>query len=256
MPIVRRKLEHEYRFTQIPNEWLRDSRLSLKAKGLLGQLLSHAEGWNVTIGSLAKANGCGRDSVRAAVKELEDAGYLRREQSRATGGEFAEVMWATSEPQTDSPSPDLPSSGKPASVNTTLKKTIPKEEQLVKKTIDKESEFDSFWAVYPKKKDKPRARKEFGYAIGRVEFEVLLAGAIVYRDDPNRDDQYTKHPSTWLHNDAWENGVEPEKVKKLTNAEQGAMLAAQYRAEEQGQLESGAGWGNQLRSMMKGVDDE
>ena len=67
MPIVRKKLTHEYRFTQIPNDWVRDSRLSLKSIGLLAQLLSHSEGWNVTISSLATANNCGRDLIAGAV---------------------------------------------------------------------------------------------------------------------------------------------------------------------------------------------
>ena len=227
MPIVRRKLEHEYRFTQIPNEWLRDSRLSLKAKGLLGQLLSHAEGWNVTIGSLAKANGCGRDSVRAAVKELEDAGYLRREQSRATGGEFAEVMWATSEPQTDSPSPDLPSSGKPASVNTTLKKTISKNTNI-KNTITKntysdsllDEAFETFWDSYPRKAGKAQARKAFGKNALKHMTE-MLDGARRIASDPNLPEtQFIPYPATWINREGWSDEAYPQRGGgKMSNAQ-------------------------------------
>jgi len=120
--------------------------------------------------------------------------------------------------------------------------------------------FDSFWDIYPRKENKPRARKEFDKAIKRVEFTILMAGAERYRDDPNRSAEYTMHPSTWLHNDSWENELLPDRKRKMTNAEQGALLAAQYRAEEQGQLESAGARNFELESewgsMVRGVDDE
>lgn len=125
MPIQRTKMVHEHNFTQIPNDWVRDTRLSLKSIGLLSQLLSHSEGWSVTIGSLAKTNGCGRHIIRAAVQELEEAGYLKRKQLRGVSGTFAEVLWVTCEPSSPSsgyPTSEKPTSGKPTSENRTLKK--------------------------------------------------------------------------------------------------------------------------------------
>ena len=125
MPIQRTKMVHEHNFTQIPNDWVRDTRLTLKSIGLLSQLLSHSEGWSVTIGSLARTNGCGKHIIRAAVQELEDAGYLIRKQLRGVSGTFAEVLWVTSEPSSPSsgyPTSEKPTSGKPTSENRTLKK--------------------------------------------------------------------------------------------------------------------------------------
>lgn len=125
MPIQRTKMVYEHNFTQIPNDWVRDTRLSLKSIGLLSQLLSHSEGWSVTIGSLAKTNGCGRHIIRAAVQELEEAGYLKRKQLRGVSGTFAEVLWVTCEPSSPSsgyPTSEKPTSGKPTSENRTLKK--------------------------------------------------------------------------------------------------------------------------------------
>jgi len=64
MPLVRGRHSFDDQFTQIPNAWLRDNRLSLQARGLLAQLMSHAPGWNITQESLAKANNIGRDAMR------------------------------------------------------------------------------------------------------------------------------------------------------------------------------------------------
>ena len=70
-------------------------------------------------------------------------------------------------------------------------------------------------------------------ALKRETLEPILDGAKRYRDDPNRDDSFTKNPSTWLNADAWENGPEPVRGRKLTNAENAALLAQKYRGHEQ-----------------------
>ena len=73
-------------FTQIYNKALRDKRLSWRARGLLCGLLSHQEGFGITVEQLAKGgdfgtlDGEGRDAVRTALRELEMYGYLSRQQ--------------------------------------------------------------------------------------------------------------------------------------------------------------------------------
>jgi hypothetical protein len=129
MPIQRANLRNDYRYTKIPNDWVRDPRLSLKSIGLLAQLLSHSEGWSVHIASLAKSNGCGIHSIRTAIEELEVAGYLRREQRRNKVGNFSETLWITSDPVTPTSNystSENPTSDNPTSENRTLKKNISK----------------------------------------------------------------------------------------------------------------------------------
>ena len=214
MPIVRRKLKYEYRFTQIPNDWLRDPKLSLRSKGLLAQLLSHSEGWNVTISSLAKANNCGKDSIRSSVKELEDSGYLKREQSRGNGGEFAEVLWVTSEPS--SPLAGSPSSGLPAPVNPIHKNT--KEKNTIVKTnygdalLDEA--FETFWSSYPRKVGKANARKVFGkFAVEHLK--DMLDGVIRLAKDPNLPEtQFIPYPATWIGREGWQDEAYPKREVK------------------------------------------
>lgn len=98
MAITRPVLPFEGQFTQIPNAWVRDRRLSRRARGLLTELWSHRPGWRVTIKSLVGAGKEGRDAVLAMVAELRDAGYLVRVQHRAERGKFGEVEYVLADP--------------------------------------------------------------------------------------------------------------------------------------------------------------
>lgn len=98
MGVRRTALEFEGQYVQIPNAWLRDKRLSRRARGLLAEIMSHRVGWHVTTRTLATAGPEGRDAVRTALAELVDAGYLRRAQGRGEGGTFGEIEYELSEP--------------------------------------------------------------------------------------------------------------------------------------------------------------
>ena len=63
------------RYTIISKVPLEDGRLSWKARGLLSYLLSKPDNWTVVVAHLVKEAPDGRDSVRAGLRELEDAGY-------------------------------------------------------------------------------------------------------------------------------------------------------------------------------------
>lgn len=69
--------------------------------------------------------------------------------------------------------------------------------------------FTEFWNAYPRKLDKAKAFRAFKSALKRAKFEDILAGVIAYRNDPQRNPDYTKYPATWLNNDAWENEIKP-----------------------------------------------
>lgn len=122
MPVIRGHHSFDDHFTQIPNAWVRDERLSFKARGLLVLILSHTAGWSLSINTLAKQNQEGKDAIRAAINELEMLGYLTRTQINE-GGRFGESVWTTNDPS------DIPSSENPTSEKPTTKKNIIKEEQ-------------------------------------------------------------------------------------------------------------------------------
>lgn len=80
-------------YTIVSNGWLRDPRLSWKAKGLLAYIASHAAGHTLTNEQIIAEGKDSRDAIRAGLVELEQAGYLKRttvrdEQGRAAGTDF------------------------------------------------------------------------------------------------------------------------------------------------------------------------
>lgn len=96
--LIRPVLPFERQFTQLPNEWLRDKRLSYKARGLLALLMTHETGWKVTIKQLAaEAEQDGEYAISKAVVELEQHGYLIRRRARR-GGQFSADDWEVADP--------------------------------------------------------------------------------------------------------------------------------------------------------------
>lgn len=211
MPIIRRTFKFEGQFTQIPNTWLRDERLSLRAKGLLAQLLSHSEGWSVTMRSLASFNGCGRDAIRSAVRELEENGYLLRRQDRSEAGEFSEAIWETSEPVTGLPVTDYPATVNPAYKNTKEKKT--KEKNSLSDSLLEEA-FETFWSYYPRKVGKAAARSKF-FIFAKTNMAGILEGAHKLGQDPNLPPtQFIPYPATWLSREGWLDEPYPKREVK------------------------------------------
>ena len=216
-------------FTIIPNAWVRDVDLSRRARGLLAELLSHREGWDVSIESLWRTGTEGREAVRKAVQELEEAGYLRREQQGGTGGEkFGTAEYVLLDPVAKTPvhsdaqfpGDGIPGNGIPGHGNQQTKKTnLPMEgEDQTQKTIEvfggptAADAFSEFWSVYPKKVAKADARKAFAAAMKRADVDDIIAGARRLRDDPNLPEkQYIPHPGKWLRGDQWEDEPLPPR---------------------------------------------
>lgn len=114
---IKRGPTPERGFTIIINEALRDRALSFRARGILGYVLSNVEGWETNAEAIARMGTEGRDAVRTALNELEDAGYLHRHVSRGTDGRWTTdwVMYET--PQAPDVSAGQDRSGFPATDN-------------------------------------------------------------------------------------------------------------------------------------------
>lgn len=76
------RVEKNRGYTVMSNHHLRNKDLSLKAKGLLSQMLSLPENWDYTLKGLSLINRESIDAIRTAVWELEKAGYITRQQNR------------------------------------------------------------------------------------------------------------------------------------------------------------------------------
>jgi hypothetical protein len=215
MPIIRGAHDFDESFTRVPNRWLRDERLSLKAIGLLAQLHSHAIGWRLSVRSLSQANDCGIDLIRGAINELEKAGYLRREQPRGDRNQFTESVWTTIDPSLDYPSTAFPRAENPLHKKNNLKKTKDKKDMPIEL-----ERFNEFWESYPRKVGKNSALRAYTaardrYAGSAGDFEdMVVNGALALSQDPNLPaTQYVPYPTTWLNREGWHDDPYPERQR-------------------------------------------
>lgn len=72
-------------FSIIPNVALRDGSITLRARGLLGIVMSHDDGYDLATDRIAADCLEGRDAVRNAMRELEANGYISRERIAVDG---------------------------------------------------------------------------------------------------------------------------------------------------------------------------
>ena len=91
-------------YTIMSNHHLQDKRLSLKAKGLLSYMLSLPDDWDYSLKGLTVGCKDGLDSVRTAVLELEEHGYVRRQKVRNAKGQIIDYDYQVYEsPVEDAP---------------------------------------------------------------------------------------------------------------------------------------------------------
>lgn len=76
-----------------------------------------------------------------------------------------------------------------------------------KKRNDYPDDFEEFWRIYPRHEDKKKAFKVWQTALknGATADEIIAGAARYAKYRAGEPEQYTKHPSTWLNGDCWEN---------------------------------------------------
>lgn len=115
MAVIR--VEKNRNFTTMSNYHLRDKELSLKAKGLLSQILSLPDEWDYSVRGLASICLEGEDCIVATLKELEIKGYLVRKQLRDANGRLGGIEYIIYE------TPPEPYAETPPQLNTNKTKT-------------------------------------------------------------------------------------------------------------------------------------
>ena len=143
------RVEKNKGYTVMSNHHLRNKELSLKAKGLLSQMLSLPEDWDYTLAGLSLINRESIDAIRTAVWELEKAGYITRRQGRDEKGKMTAIEYTIYEqpqppaldcpvlenptadkPILENPTTDNPTSENPTQLNKDIQRTdLPKKEK-------------------------------------------------------------------------------------------------------------------------------
>ena len=130
------RVERNSGYTVMSNHHLRNKELTLKAKGLLSQMLSLPEDWDYTLAGLSHINRESIDAIRTAVWELEKAGYILRRQGRDEKGKMTAIEYTIYEqpqpmlenpipgkPMLENPTTDNPTSENPMQLNKDISRT-------------------------------------------------------------------------------------------------------------------------------------
>lgn len=88
-----RRRKRKSDFVMIQNSMFEDNRLSWKAKGLLGYLLTKPDNWTVRVTDLVKHSTDGEKAVRSAIKELKTYGYLIFHRTKKKDGKWGGTVW-------------------------------------------------------------------------------------------------------------------------------------------------------------------
>ena len=116
------RVERTRDYTVMSNHHLKDTALSLKAKGLLSMFLSFPDDWNYNTRGLAAICKEGVDAIGNTIKELEKAGYIVRRQLRGANGRITDTEYIIYEqpqepertgPDMDGPDTTLPDTASP-----------------------------------------------------------------------------------------------------------------------------------------------
>lgn len=204
-------------FTIIRNSIFKDYTLSAKAKGVACQLLSLPPTWEYSVKGLVELFNDGEASIRSALAELEQHGYLRREQDRSDG-KFGKIKYII----TDMLKSENPYVEKPQAVNPQAENSVADNHaQLNTKELNTEvsitnplttkeyieSEFDILWSMYPKKQGKADAFKHYQKARkSGTTYEEVEQGILAYTESikaNGTDMQYVKMGSTFFSQKSW-----------------------------------------------------
>ena len=102
------RVEKTRDYTVMANHHLRNTQLSLKAKGLLSLMLSLPDNWDYTTKGLSCICKDGIDSINATIKELEISGYLIRRRIRNDKGQLTTTEYTIFEKPQKLDTTDVP----------------------------------------------------------------------------------------------------------------------------------------------------
>lgn len=240
MGVRRTELAFEGQFVQIPNSWVRDERLSRKARGVLSEIMSHRVGWHVSVNGLVKSGPEGRDAIKAALVELKDAGYLQVSQSRGEGGRWNEVEYELCDPSTAdgfSVTGGSAANGSPASGQSAPKNTITQEDhqvELLSAVADAApSRLDELWSLWPAPRRSTRkvVEQKLRAALKVAPWDDIITAAAAHVTVWETWSELDRHQfvpllSTWLHQERWTAAPPQPRVSQVSGVDMGRAADA------------------------------
>lgn len=204
------------RFTTVNRELINDQRLSFRARGVLVWILDKPDDWQFDSESLAEQAKEGRDAIRAALRELADAGYIRRTKKRGEKGHWLTETVVFESPTGDGfPGVGQAGVGEPGPVLNTEPKTVT--ETPLTPQGAWERAFGLWWNDYPRKTGKPAALRAFKAKVGKMStlaMSQMCQGTnrwLAHWVSAKTEMRYIPHPATFLNQERWNDAPPPIK---------------------------------------------
>lgn len=215
-------------YTVMSNTHFKERNMSLKAKGLLSQMLSLPDSWDFSVAGLAAINKESVGVIRSTLDELKKFGYLvvtKKMPNETESGRIEYVYDIYEQPHNqgalnqceakqhqekqgiEKQYLELQYLENDRQLITNKKNTkILSTYELRTKNIYT-SEFEKLWSLYPRKQGKEKAKASFVKARQKgVSYEEIEQGLLNYVDYIKYNKvkaEYIKHGSTWFNQCCW-----------------------------------------------------
>ena len=169
-------------YTVIDNTCLKDTNLTWKAKGLFCYLLSLPEDWKIYFSELVKHSKDGETSLRSAMEELEQTGYIVKEQIKNNKKQFDGFKYIIIEnPQLIKPCSDFPHTENPdvenrRLLNTNIQNT--KELNINKKDKEIISNIANYMSGVTNQKKVEKEKKDINFLINNYTQNIELVNIL------------------------------------------------------------------------------
>lgn len=213
-------------YTTMSNYHLRDTNLSLKAKGMLSLMLSLPEDWDYSVRGLEQICKEAKNTINEVLRELEQNNYLVRKRIY-TNGKISDWEYNIFErndlhrKNQDIENQDIENCDVNKIYNNIYNNIYNTKELNTKqyKEIQKKDDlFEFFWKIYPKKLDKGRVEKWFNKNKPSKELVNLMIKQVERFKQTEQwkkeDGKYIPYPATWLNAKCWEDEFETESEKE------------------------------------------
>lgn len=223
-------------FFQVPNEIYDRAELNVYELSILQYLfrLSNNHKAFPSLSKISETVKCSKPTVTKSIASLMEKGYLAKESRKRDNGSAASNVYFLLNPSKG----DLqgvvnevyhPSKGDlqgvvnevytPINTNT-INTNIQNNNMGV--PADYSQEFEEFWEVYPRKKEKKRAYTAFKRAKKKHGVQTIMQGTKAYADESEfkkTEEQFIKHATTFLNNESYLE-FEPRKEGYHAGSEQ------------------------------------
>lgn len=200
--MIRRAERPTTGYTLIRNSVLRDERLSYRARGVLVAVLSRPDHWQTSAEALSAEAKEGRDAIRVALAELEDAGYVQRIKVQTSAGTWTTQTVVYDLPQSADSQPPTTENQPSVNQSSVFQASIEQPKRTTKDMTD-DPNFSEWYSTYPKKVARPAAARAYRTASKKTSVQTLLDGARVMARMYASDKTYCPNPATWLNQERW-----------------------------------------------------